>query len=62
MTVEGEDRALGTRAVQSVDVPLVRPLDGRKADIATLANETWDVLIVGGGIVGAGALLDAASR
>ena len=27
-----------------------------------LARETWDVVIVGGGIVGAGALLDAASR
>lgn len=39
-----------------------RPLDRRRADLATLASETWDVLIVGGGIVGAGALLDAASR
>ena len=34
----------------------------READLATLAGETWDVVIVGGGIVGAGALLDAASR
>ena len=34
----------------------------RAADVATLADETWDVVIVGGGIVGAGALLDAVSR
>ena len=40
----------------------VRPTDRRRADLATLASETWDVLIVGGGIVGAGALLDATSR
>lgn len=39
-----------------------RPLDQRRASLATLASETWDVLIVGGGIVGAGALLDATSR
>lgn len=53
MTPEGLDRATDT---------LPRPLDRRKADLAMLANETWDVLIVGGGIVGAGALLDAVSR
>ena len=39
-----------------------RPLDRRRADLATLAGETWDVVIVGGGIVGTGALLDATSR
>jgi glycerol-3-phosphate dehydrogenase len=39
-------------------MPLVR----RAADLARLADERWDLLIVGGGIVGAGALLDAASR
>ena len=38
------------------------PLAVRGADLERLANETWDVLIVGGGIVGAGALLDAVSR
>ena len=38
------------------------PLSVRDADLRRLADETWDVLIVGGGIVGAGALLDAASR
>jgi len=37
-------------------------LDRRDADLATLAGETWDVVIVGGGIVGTGALLDAVSR
>lgn len=39
-----------------------RPLERRAADLAMLSRETWDVLIVGGGIVGAGALLDAVSR
>jgi len=34
----------------------------RTAALETLAREAFDVLIVGGGIVGAGALLDAASR
>jgi glycerol-3-phosphate dehydrogenase len=38
------------------------PLERRQADIEALTHETWDVLIVGGGIVGAGALLDAISR
>jgi glycerol-3-phosphate dehydrogenase len=38
------------------------PLSVRDADLRRLADETWDLLIVGGGIVGAGALLDAASR
>jgi glycerol-3-phosphate dehydrogenase len=38
------------------------PLVRRAADLARLADTRWDVLIVGGGIVGAGALLDAASR
>jgi glycerol-3-phosphate dehydrogenase len=34
----------------------------RATDIAALADEEYDLVIVGGGIVGAGALLDAASR
>jgi glycerol-3-phosphate dehydrogenase len=38
------------------------PLARRGADLERLANESWDLLIVGGGIVGAGALLDAVSR
>ncbi len=38
------------------------PLDAREATLGRLADETWDVLIIGGGIVGSGALLDASSR
>lgn len=38
------------------------PLAARRADLETLVAETWDVAIVGGGIVGCGALLDAVSR
>jgi glycerol-3-phosphate dehydrogenase len=34
----------------------------RSNDLARLADTAWDVVIVGGGVVGAGALLDAASR
>lgn len=34
----------------------------RRAALESLASERFDVVIVGGGIVGAGALLDAASR
>lgn len=37
-------------------------LDRRRADLDRLASESFDIVIVGGGIVGAGALLDAASR
>lgn len=38
------------------------PGDRRRNDLATLANEAFDVLVIGGGIVGCGALLDATSR
>ena len=38
------------------------PLAARARALARLADERWDLLIVGGGIVGVGALLDAASR
>jgi glycerol-3-phosphate dehydrogenase len=38
------------------------PLSEREAALARLADETWDMLIIGGGIVGSGALLDATSR
>ena len=34
----------------------------RRATLEALASERFDVLVVGGGIVGCGALLDAASR
>jgi glycerol-3-phosphate dehydrogenase len=42
--------------------PVTPPLVSRAVDMRTLATEPWDVVIVGGGIVGAGALLDAVSR
>jgi glycerol-3-phosphate dehydrogenase len=48
--------------VASPTVPAVAPLVRRSADLRRLADEHWDLLIVGGGIVGVGALLDAASR
>jgi glycerol-3-phosphate dehydrogenase len=38
------------------------PLERRRDAIRALEHERFDVLIVGGGIVGSGALLDAASR
>lgn len=38
------------------------PLEARRGSLAALADGTWDVVIVGGGIVGSGALLDAVSR
>ena len=38
------------------------PLDDRARDLATLAGEQLDVLVVGGGIVGTGSALDAATR
>jgi glycerol-3-phosphate dehydrogenase len=41
---------------------MTTPLEVRSSDLARLADERWDLLVVGGGIVGAGALLDAASR
>ena len=48
--------------VRRVGSPVASPLDRRRRDLARLADERWDLLIVGGGIVGSGALLDAASR
>jgi glycerol-3-phosphate dehydrogenase len=38
------------------------PLAARRTELARLVDGEWDVVIVGGGVVGAGALLDAASR
>jgi glycerol-3-phosphate dehydrogenase len=38
------------------------PLEARAASLRRLADERWDVLVIGGGIVGSGVLLDAASR
>ena len=38
------------------------PTEARRAALRRLADEHWDVLVVGGGIVGSGVLLDATSR
>ncbi len=38
------------------------PLEARAATLARLADERWDLVVVGGGIVGSGVLLDAVSR
>jgi glycerol-3-phosphate dehydrogenase len=38
------------------------PIERRRAALARLVAEPWDVLVVGGGVTGAGAALDAASR
>ena len=38
------------------------PTERRATDLSRLVDTAWDVVIVGGGIVGAGALLDAATR
>jgi glycerol-3-phosphate dehydrogenase len=38
------------------------PLEQRRSTLDALARERFDLLVVGGGIVGAGILLDAASR
>jgi glycerol-3-phosphate dehydrogenase len=38
------------------------PLERRARDVRALADERWDLVVVGGGIVGAGVLLDAVSR
>src|SRR5688572_28140659 len=38
------------------------PTERRSADLSRLVDTAWDVVIVGGGIVGAGALLDASTR
>ena len=48
----------GAAAVEPPDVHST----GVVADLGSLADGRWDVVIVGGGIVGAGALLDAVSR
>lgn len=41
---------------------VVSPLGERDAALRRLADEEWDILVIGGGIVGSGVLLDAVSR
>lgn len=41
---------------------MARPLESRARDFERLASQTWDLLVIGGGIVGAGAALEAALR
>ena len=38
------------------------PVRGRAAALRAMAREPLDVLVIGGGVVGAGAALDAATR
>ena len=38
------------------------PLEERRRELAALADGSLDVLVVGGGIVGCGSALDAATR
>jgi glycerol-3-phosphate dehydrogenase len=52
------DAVGGISAEDAADGPLGR----RRADIARLASERWDLLVVGGGITGVGAALDGVSR
>jgi glycerol-3-phosphate dehydrogenase len=46
----------------STPVPGSAPVRRRANDLARLVDTAWDVVVVGGGVVGAGALLDAVSR
>jgi glycerol-3-phosphate dehydrogenase len=49
-------------ALAAVTSSAASPLQRRAADLARLVDTPWDLVIVGGGIVGSGILLDAASR
>ena len=53
-----------TTSPRATDSPraAASPLAVRARDLAALADRTFDVLVVGGGIVGCGAALDAATR
>ncbi len=53
---EGLDESVGHQSIASQDVL------PRAAAVATLASEPFDVLVIGGGITGAGVALDAATR
>ena len=55
MSGPGPDRTWAVASAQAVSA-------ARASDLAALTSTRWDVVIVGGGIVGCGALLDAVSR
>lgn len=42
--------------------PVALSPDRRRADLARLRDETFDILVIGGGVTGAGIALDAATR
>jgi glycerol-3-phosphate dehydrogenase len=42
--------------------PVALSPDRRRADLARLRNETFDIVVIGGGVTGAGIALDAATR
>ena len=46
----------------AIAATLTDPSAARRADLAALAGEEWDLVVVGGGITGTGILLDAVSR
>ncbi|MBI3751529.1 MAG: glycerol-3-phosphate dehydrogenase/oxidase [Chloroflexi bacterium] len=50
------------RAIHEGTPSAPAPVDGRRGALEALAGERFDVLVIGGGIVGAGAFLDATSR
>src|SRR3972149_5222204 len=54
--------ALPAGGMRVADTTTPSTLSQRETTLAALASEQFDVLIVGGGVVGCGALLDAAGR
>jgi glycerol-3-phosphate dehydrogenase len=63
-TVDAPEAGHGSaaRTGRSTDPSAVDPLGQRRAALGALERETFDVVVVGGGITGAGILLDAVSR
>jgi glycerol-3-phosphate dehydrogenase len=51
-----------TTSIEHDPTTTADPLARRRADIALLGREDWDLVVVGGGVTGAGILLDAVSR
>lgn len=61
-TVLTAARTVAVADQEGVAVPTTNGLGQRSQAVQRLAGEVFDVLVVGGGIVGAGVALDAASR